>query len=336
MLLCAGPTPEGPKAISYQQLKWEQHPDKLLQRILITRSSPISRKNLNEFLTQSLDSPEFRRAFVQVSEETATRPVRACRCVVVAIPETAKTDDFAHLTPGTVTAFVAEEGEPLLRKLTETIEANNSEEFSSAIDQIKQMEAKVFSKITASLIYPESKPRALPSFAEISYANKTLISHIHVDEVLRVHVHPFVYNGGYLDRNRFSMVEYYQAGRDTPLTCLLIVRQPKLSEIEREALRLVPSDSSANNIAPSLIAPVTPVLLQVLLAATPVAAQFVYNEIVNFIVFLLHGTAALASIPDAVLEGEDFQNMVKSLPPEVTAAELLRLRTDILLQKPPK
>ena len=61
------------------------------------------------------------------------------------------------------------------------------------------------------------------------------------------------------------------------------------------------------------------------------AARWVYNEFVNFIVNFLHGTTAVASLPDAVLEGEAFQNKLKSLPPEVTAVELLRLRTDLLL-----
>jgi hypothetical protein len=296
----------------------------------------MSRKNLNELLVQSVDSPEFRRAFVQVSEERATRPVRHGRCVVVEIPETAKTQDFPPITPGTVTAFVAQEGEPLLTKLAETIKANNSKEFSSAMEEIKEMQAKFFTKIAPSLIFPETKPRTLPSFAEISYADKTLISFVHVDEILRAKVYPFAYNGGHLDRKRFAMTEYYESGHDTPLTCVLIIRHPKLSEIEREALRLVPSDSSANNIAPSLIGPITPAILEFLVAVTPVAAQFVYNELVNLITFLLYGTTALASIPDAVLKGEAFQHKLKSLPPEATAAELLRLRMDVLLQRPPR
>jgi hypothetical protein len=293
----------------------------------------MSRKNLNEFLTESLDSPVFRRAFVQISLEKATRPVRTCRCVVVEIPEMAQTDDFADITPGTVTAFVAREGEPLLRNLTETIEANDSKEFNSATNQIKQMVAEVSRRIAGAGIYAESQPQALPSFAEISYANKTLIGHVYVDDVLRVNANAFPYNGGYLDRNKFSMIEYYRAASDTPLICVLLIRQPKLSEIEREALRLVPSGSSANNIAALVAEPFTPAVIAILVAA---AAEWVYNEIVNLFVAFLHGTTVLASIPDAVLEGEDFQNKLKSLPPEVTAAELVRLRTDILLQKLPK
>jgi hypothetical protein len=297
----------------------------------------MSRKDLNEFLTKALDSPEFRRAFVQVSQEKAIRPVRPCRCVVVELPEKAQTDDFAHIAPGTVTAFVARVGEPLLATLAETIQANSSEEFSLVSDQIKKMAAGLSLKIAGAGIYDESQPRAIPSIVEISYANKTLVSHVHVDDILRVHVHAFPYNGGYLNRNQFSMVEYYRAGSDTPLICILVIRQPKLSEIEREALRLVPSDSSANNIAPDLAAPCTPALMAFFVIAAEAAARWLYNEFVNFYVCIIYGGKdILASIPDVVLQGEDFQNKLKSLPPEVTAAELLRLRTDILLQTPPK
>jgi hypothetical protein len=296
----------------------------------------MSRKDVNELLTKALDSPEFRRAFVQVSEEKATRPVRPCRCVVLEIPEMAQTDDFAHIAPGTVTAFVAQEGEPLLRKITDTIQANDSKKFNVVTDQIKKMAAEFSRKIVRAKTSAKSQRRAIPSIAEISYANKTLVSHVHVDDVLRVHVHAFPYNGGYLDRSKFSMVEYYRAGSDTPLTCVLLIRKPKLSEIEREALRLVPSDASANNIAASVVAPHTEALLAFIVIAAEAAARWVYNEFVNWFVNFLHGTTALASIPDAVLEGEDFQNKLKSLPPEVTATELLRLRTDLLLQKPSK
>jgi len=293
----------------------------------------MSRKNLNEFLIESLDSPVFRRAFAQISLEKATRPVRRCRCVVVEIPEMAQTDDFADITPGTVTAFVGREGEPLLRKLTKTIKANNTKEFNSVTNEIKQMMAEVSSRIAGAGIYAESQPQALPSFAEVSYFNKTLIGHVYVDDVLRVNANAFPYNGGYLDRKKFSMIEYYRAASDTPLICVLLIRQPKLSEIEREALRLVPSGSSANNIAAALAEPFTPAVIAILVAA---AAQWVVNELVNLFVAFLHGTTVLASIPDAVLESEDFQNKLKSLPSEVTAAELVQLRTHILLQKLPK
>ena len=60
----------------------------------------MSRKDVNKLLTKALDSPDFRRALVQVAEEKATRPVRRCRCVVVEIPEKAQTDDFAHISAG--------------------------------------------------------------------------------------------------------------------------------------------------------------------------------------------------------------------------------------------
>lgn len=295
----------------------------------------MSRKNLNEFLTKALDSPDFRRAFVQVAEEKATRPVRPCRCVVLEIPEMAQTNEFAHIAPGTVTAFISREGEPLLDKLTETIQANDSKKFKLVSDQIKKMAAEFSRSIAGARIYAKSRLRVIPSFAEISYANKTLTSYVHLDDLLRVHVHAFPYNGGYLDRSKFSMVEYYRAGTDSPLTCALLIRRPKLSEIEREALRLVPGDSSANNIAAGLVAPVTPALIAFVAVAAEAAARFIYNEFVNWYVCILFGGKdILAAIPDAVLESKNFQNKLKSLPPEVTAAELLRLRADILLQPP--
>lgn len=293
----------------------------------------MKRKDINEFLTKALNSPDFRRAFVQVSEEKATRPVRPCRCVVLEIPEMARPNEFAHIAPGTVTAFIARGGESLLDKLTETIQANDSKGFKLVSDQIKKMAAEFSRNIIGARSYAKSRPRVIPSVAEISYANKTLTSYVHLDDLLRVHVHAFPYNGGYLDRSKFSMVEYYRAGTDSPLTCALLIRRPKLSEIEREALRLVPGDSSVNNIAPGPCDPVTPALIAFIAVTAEHAARFIYNEFVNWYVCILYGgKTILTAIPDAVLETKGFQNKLKSLPPEVTAAELLRLRADILLQ----
>jgi hypothetical protein len=294
------------------------------------------RDDVNELLSTALDSPEFRRALVQVSQEKATRPVRPCRCVVVEIPETAEAEDFAAIAPGTVAAFVAREGEPLLRTLARAVRAADSEAFDLATDQVKQMGAEVARRIAGAGSYAESQFQSFPSFAEISYASKTLVGHVHVDDVLRVHAHAFPYNGGYLNRNRFSMIEYYRADFSTPLTCVAVIRKPKLSEIEREALRLVPSGYSANNIAAAAVAPVTPALVVMAAAGAEAAARFIANEFVKVFVCFVHGcNTILTAIPDAVLEGEDFQNKLKSLPPEVTAAELLRLRADILLQTTP-
>lgn len=304
----------------------------------------MSRRRVNEILAEALDSPDFRRAFLQFSQEKATRPVRPCLCVVVEIPEVTKGQEFELLTPGTITAFVGREGEPLLGSLTGAITDGNSAAFNRATDQIQQMMAELSREMARTRRDPASRARidsssprqAYPSIAEITYANKALISHVYAGEVLRVNVHAFVYNGGHLDPEAFSMNEYYLPESRTPLVCVLVVRQPQLSEIEREALRLVPSGASANNIGAALVEPVTPALVAFVAATAEAAARFVYNEFVNWFVGILHGgtTTALASISDAVLQSEEFQTILRSLPPEITAAELVRLRTDMLLQTP--
>jgi len=293
----------------------------------------MSRKQLDQFLFNAFSSRELTRALVQVSNETMTRPVRPCRCVVAEVPETAKDDEFAGLTPGTVTAFVAEEGEPVLGRLKKAVREHNSKEFGAASEQIKLMEANVARQISTAMIYPASEPRRAPAFAQINYSGKTLISHIYVDETLRVNAHAFTYNGGHLDKNNFSMLEYYRADSDTPLSCLLVIRRPRLGEIEREALRLVPSELSANNISPSALR-ITPVAVAALVWVGEAVAAGVVGWAVGKALDRLFGLAALAALPDEVLESEDFRRKLNSLPPEATAAELLRLRTDILLRRP--
>ena len=90
------------------------------------------------------------------------------------------------------------------------------------------------------------------------------------------------------------------------------------------------------NIGAAVVAPITPALMEFFVIAAEAAARFLYNEIVNLWLAFLYGTTTALSLPDAALHGEAFQKMLKSLPPEVTAAELVRLRTDALLQGPSK
>jgi hypothetical protein len=291
----------------------------------------MSRNDFNELLSESLESADFRRAFVALSKETGTRPVRSCRCLVFELPNTSKPEEFADITPGTVTAFVAREGESLLGKLIEAIQTNSSKGFNSVTTQIKRLGTDALSNASASATNGGRESRALPAFATISYAGKVLIGHLHVDEFLPVNVHPFVFNGGSLEKDRFAVTEYYAPGDETPLACVMVVRQPQLSNIEKEALRLVPS-GSPNNVAVSLVAPLTPAVLQAVLVMTPYAAQWIKNQIVHW----LFGTVAINALPDQVLESKAFTEMLKSLPPEASAAELLQLRTDILLRNAPR
>lgn len=291
----------------------------------------MARTDVNDLLSKALESPEFRSAFAHVAKEKATRPVRLCHCVVLEIPQMARPDQYAHITPGTVTAFVAREGEPLLHRLAEALKANASKEFDSITKTILALGDQASREITAAAPRTEPRSRAFPSFVEVSYAHKTLVSCVHVDDFLRIQAYAFPYNGGTLERKHFSMLEYYHAGYDTPMSCVLIIRQPMLSDIERDALRLVPSASSANNVAPAPIDPCTPALLAFLVIATEAAARWLYNEFVNWFVGILHGTTALAALPDDLLESEELQNKLRTLQ-EATAAELLRLRAEILLK----
>lgn len=290
----------------------------------------MSREQVTSALTQSLNSGAVQSVFLRFSDENGRRPVRPSRCLVAEITDV--TGGFSHIAPGTVTVFVAKESEPLLGRLITAIDCVDSKAFNVATTEIKQMEADIARAIQVAMggpISPRPSATPIPSFAQINYADKTLISHIYVDEVLRVNAHVFPYNGGNLDPTRFSMLEYNQGDFSTPLSCIFVIRKPQLSDIEKEALALVPSNHSANNIGSSALF-FTPILVWIAEAAAAAAVGWVVGKVLDW----LFGVTALASIPDEVLKSDDFQRKVRSLPPEVTAAELLRLRMDILLQGP--
>ena len=289
----------------------------------------MSRRRVDALVAEALDSPRFRRAYLRFSREKATRPVRSCRCTVLEVPDSATDRDFALLTPGTVSAFVAREGEPLLDDLVAALAAHDGAAFDRITARVRRTVAEL----------PRGAPATgpYPTIAELTYAGKPLVSLLHAGDVLQVTPHAFVHNGGHLDPASFAVHEYHPPDSRTPLACVLVVRRPVLGEIEREALRLVPGDATANNLGAAPVGPVTPALVAFVAMAAEAAARFVHDEFVNWFVAFLHGgtTTALASLPDAVLRGDEFQEVLRTLPPEVTAAELVRLRTDMLLDTPP-
>jgi hypothetical protein len=289
----------------------------------------MTRQSVSRYLGRSLESPEIRRAMLRLAEELTRRPVRAGRTTVIELGENA--EGFNDVAPGTVTAFVAREGEPTLGRLTAAAKAGNAKDFAAAAAEVRQLEDTFFRRVSRASIHGDSGEAAIPSFAEIGYAGKTLIDHIYADDTLRVNVHVFPYNGGQLDRNRFTLVEHYQADCDTPLTALLVVHKPRLSAIENEALALVPPVGSANNIGVSALRAFTPVLVWVGEAAAAAAVGWVVGKVLDW----AFGFTAISALPDDVLQSDDFQRKLKTLPPEATAAELVRLRTELLLRKAP-
>ena len=103
----------------------------------------------------------------------------------------------------------------------------------------------------------------------------------------------------------------------------------------REGRRLLSAFPERYLATELLTAFVVAALIAFVVIATEAAARWVRNEFNNwFVCILAGGKDILAFIPDAVLASKGFQNKLRSLPPEVTAAELLRLRADILLQPP--
>src|ERR1700739_372329 len=114
----------------------------------------MSPNKVDSFLANALASKEFSRAWIQISKEKIARAGRPARCTAIEIPEVADAKDFASIAPGTVAAFIGQEGDPLLSQLLKAVKENKSAEFNAAAAQVKRLEADVLHKITAATICP--------------------------------------------------------------------------------------------------------------------------------------------------------------------------------------
>lgn len=288
----------------------------------------MTREELEQFISKSLPGETAAKLLIRLEQETARRPVRTSRCAVYELPHDSETGSFRALAPGTVTAFIGRDGDPVLQGLAEALKDGNAHAVDARTDEVKQTENTFIRRISSQMIQPARRPAAIPSLGAISYLGKSLITHVPVNADMPINVQVFPYNGGALDKEGFTLLDYY-ADREPPLRCVAAIRAPVLSTIEKEALRLVPQERSINNIATGPVA-LCPMLVNIIVLEQVLAA-IVVGWVVERVLDWLFGFQALASIPDSVLQGGDLEARLKQLPPDASAAELVALRSDLLL-----
>jgi hypothetical protein len=84
----------------------------------------------------------------------------------------------------------------------------------------------------------------IPVLTEIRYAGRRLAQGMFVPEDVDVSLAPAVYSGGPLDHSEFQVVDYLKPGGDFRQRAVILVNKPRLSDIEKAILELVPQDQS--------------------------------------------------------------------------------------------
>ncbi len=171
------------------------------------------------------------------------------RCVHKITPEVIlfdpPKDTYIQSFPGGgIWIVTAKPGSSLIQRLRETASTGSYEKLSELINSSRkamlnptQQEEKEFKSI-----------HEIPVLAELSYGPKMIAQGLFLVPNTDVLFTFVPYNGGNLLANRFTFSQYVWIGSSSRLDCLILIRAPILTELEKSILEKVPSDVSEANL----------------------------------------------------------------------------------------
>jgi hypothetical protein len=313
-------------------------------------TGPLQESLVEHAATKGLDRPGLAsRVLVELEREVGLRPIRTSRCMVVEIPSDVSEDEaFALIPEGAAVAVLGVEADPLVEEIQEAVRQGDSsglKRVATELDKIgDDFDQKIARAVAAGADQPEKleldfRARDLPTLTDIRYKDKTLVNFFAVTEDFRVNFQLFAYNGGFLDHEAFSLIEHYKSDSDPRLTCILILRPPQLSELEAQALELVPPELSEGNISSSLIA----IIPAVVAFVTAVAARKVVQKVAEAALVAAVAWAVekglnklIGNAPrlERIITAESAREALDELPPGASARQLLETRRQLVLLGP--
>jgi hypothetical protein len=106
-----------------------------------------------------------------------------------------------------------------------------------------------------------------PLYFDLQYGNKELAGKLALPEGIEYGAIAFAYNGGTLEDKEFRLVQHHRDGENLEYRTLLVKVAPDLTDIERKALRLVPTDQSFLNIGEASFCPAATIALVAIVVA---------------------------------------------------------------------
>jgi hypothetical protein len=174
----------------------------------------------------------------QIEIELAMRDVRFSRPRVITVPPEAT--GLRYLDSGTITVAVAASGAPEIAELKARADAGDL----AGLDRMAREAVRNYAAIGRSGRRLYDGINKVPVLGELRYSRKTLRAGMLVGGPLKLALGKVVYNGGDISADLFEFVEYLLPASREGLEAVVIVRSPRLSELEREILGRIPLEHS--------------------------------------------------------------------------------------------
>jgi hypothetical protein len=171
---------------------------------------------------------------------------------------------------GSVMMFSAKRGSELLRQVEQAYVSGDR----AALQSLSRV---VDADVNRRRVVPASTAVDLlieaPSYFDLVYGKKLLANNIGLVNGIEFGSMLFPWNGGRLNAADFSIVEYTKPNARPDFETVLVLTEPDLTQIEREALEAVPEDMLGLNIGSTAVSPGwCLVIILVFVAATHLAA----------------------------------------------------------------
>jgi hypothetical protein len=198
--------------------------------------------------------------------------------------------------PGTIALLVAsDEGASMLDGIERSVARKDFGELEEIYSTLKGQYVDVFG---ARRPLYESR-RDIPFLTEFRYAGKTLRQGMVVAPRLPVAHSLVLYNGARLALDAFSAVEYRRADSLAPAHTLVVVREPRLTELEQAILGQISDTASPFNTGESVEA-WTDVVVNVAQEVVQQVAEAVVEYVVDHVVEVV-----AEAVVAAVVGGDD-------------------------------
>ncbi len=286
------------------------------------------------------------RLLMDLEREVGLRPIRVSSCTVLEISPGAPEDDVLQGIPeGSVVAVLGAEADPLIEEIQDSIRRSDGSRLKAIATKIQKIGDDFDRKVARAVAEAKGQPEKveldfrasnLPTVTEIRYKEKTLVSFFAVTEDFPINFQVFAYNGGFLDREAFSLIEHHESDSSPRLACILIVRPPQLSDLEARALELVPPELSEGNISSGLIAFIPAVVVFVTaFAARKLVQKVVEAAIVAAVAWaverVLNKIFGATPRIESLISSDEARAALDELEPGASARQLLETRRNLVL-----
>jgi hypothetical protein len=229
-------------------------------------------------VSSSVKGQLFDDALQQYQAALKARRQKSSHVLIVQLPAEANMDTRGFPT-GSIGVFVASKDSPVLARVAKLARARDAEGLAEVIKE----SAKAFLAVLSSGRTSYESYDQVPVFGELRYGRQRLAHGFFVDEGRPLAVEMLPYNGGRLQPEHFIFVEYTRDDLRKRLACVVVVKPPVLSTLEREVERKVPEESKRleiiANIEGNTLVPVTLFLLAIVV--TVLVLYWAYCQMVD-------------------------------------------------------